>query len=34
MNEHSADVDSGSFRDRDGRVYHCQGRVLHGLREN
>ena len=31
MTELSADVDSGSFRDRDGRVYHCQGRVLRGL---
>lgn len=31
MDNHSENVDSGSFRDRDGRVYHCHGRVLRGL---
>ena len=31
MNKHSSGVDSGSFRDRDGRVYRFQGRVLRGL---
>jgi hypothetical protein len=31
ININSAEVDTGSFRDRDGRVYHHQGRVLRGL---
>lgn len=31
MHELSEKADSGSFRDRDGRVYHHQGRVLRGL---
>ncbi|MGD8384155.1 MAG: hypothetical protein PVF89_01990 [Lysobacterales bacterium] len=29
----SATVDAGSFRDRDGRVYHFEGRVFRGLSE-
>jgi len=31
MNPPSATVNTSSFRDRDGRVYDCQGRVLRGL---
>jgi hypothetical protein len=31
MNHSTQAVDSGSFRDRDGRVYHCQGRIFRGL---
>ena len=29
----SAEVNTGSFRDRDGRVYHYQDRVFRGLSE-
>ena len=28
---HEAAVNTGSFRDRDGRVYHFKGRVFRGL---
>ena len=31
MNTYSAEINAGSFRDRDGRVYHCGGRVIRGL---
>lgn len=31
MNDSRAEVNAGSFRDRDGRVYHCEGRVFRGL---
>ena len=31
MNITSAAVNAGSFRDRDGRVYHYQDRVFRGL---
>jgi hypothetical protein len=34
MNHPEASVNPGSFRDRDGRVYHFQGRVLRGLSES
>lgn len=33
MTEISATVNTGSFRDRDGRVYHHQDRILRGLSE-
>ncbi len=31
MKNSTAEVNTGSFRDRDGRVYHYQGRVFRGL---
>jgi len=31
MNISQAEVNAGSFRDRDGRVYHFQGRIFRGL---
>jgi len=31
MNIPNAEVNAGSFRDRDGRVYHFQGRIFRGL---
>ena len=34
MNHAEAAVNTGSFRDRDGRVYHFQGRVFRGLSES
>jgi hypothetical protein len=34
MNNHSAAVNAGSFRDRDGRVYHYQDRVFRGLSQS
>jgi hypothetical protein len=33
MNTTKAEVNAGSFRDRDGRVYHCQGRIFRGMSE-
>ena len=33
MNSPKAEVNAGSFRDRDGRVYHFQNRVFRGLSE-
>lgn len=33
MNSSSATVNAGSFRDRDGRVYHYQERIFRGLSE-
>jgi SAM-dependent methyltransferase len=33
MNTHSVEANAGSFRDRDGRVYHLQDRVFRGLSE-
>lgn len=30
-NDDYGQIDSGSFRDRDGRVYHCQNRIIRGL---
>lgn len=33
MSNSTAAVNAGSFRDRDGRVYHYQGRVFRGLSE-
>lgn len=34
MSDHEAVVNTGSFRDRDGRVYHFQDRVFRGLSES
>ncbi|MFC1701326.1 hypothetical protein ACFL1J_01035 [Pseudomonadota bacterium] len=34
MDNSGAAVNTGSFRDRDGRVYHFQGRVFRGLSES
>ena len=34
MTDLTAAVDAGSFRDRDGRVYLCKGRVFRGLSES
>ena len=34
MNEAAATVNAGSFRDRDGRVYHYQGRIFRGLSQS
>jgi SAM-dependent methyltransferase len=34
MSQPTAIVNAGSFRDRDGRVYHCLGRVFRGLNPN
>ena len=34
MNSATAEVNAGSFRDRDGRVYHYQQRVFRGLSES
>ena len=34
MNSPLAPVNPGSFRDRDGRVYHYKGRVFRGLSES
>jgi len=34
MTSSMAQVNAGSFRDRDGRVYHCQNRVFRGLSES
>ena len=34
MNDLKALVNAGSFRDRDGRVYHYEGRVFRGLSES
>ena len=31
MNQDQAEVNTGSFRDRDGRVYHIHGKVYRGL---
>ena len=31
MSDPSATVNAGSFRDRDGRVYHFRNRVFRGL---
>jgi SAM-dependent methyltransferase len=33
MNTATAELDAGSFRDRDGRVYHYQGRIFRGMSE-